>query len=302
MVAILVLRMNKGILTGIGAYFLWGFFPIYFKLLHDVPSIQIVAHRLLWSLVFLLIITTIRKEWGGLLVAWQLRTILITATASCLLTINWLVYIWGVNSGYILQTSLGYFINPLVNVLLGVVFMREKLPLSKWIPVGLATLGVLYLTVSYGKLPWISLALAFSFGLYGLIKKLSPLNSLHGLTMETILLFLPSLGYLLYAEIQAVGVLGHASISINILLAMAGIVTAVPLLLFSTAARNLELSTLGLLQYIAPTLQFLIGLFIYREPFTTERIIGFGIIWTALIIFSIGSLYERRRALSTTLV
>lgn len=289
--------MNKGIWSGVGAYFLWGFFPIYFKLLQSIPSLQIVAHRLVWSFVFLGLVVSIRRDWAGIKAGLKVRTLLITFLASCLLTVNWLIYIWGVNAGYILETSLGYFINPLVNVLLGVIILREKLSLSKWIPVGLATIGVLYLTISYGRLPWIALALAFSFGFYGLIKKMSPLNSLHGLTVETAILFIPGLVFLYFMETQGTGSFGHIANGETILLGLAGIVTAIPLLLFSTAARNLPLSTLGLLQYIAPTLQFLIGIFLYAEPFTIERLVGFGIIWTALILFSVGGAYDRKKAL-----
>ncbi|MBE0697265.1 MAG: EamA family transporter RarD [Anaerolineaceae bacterium] len=290
--------MNKGISSGIAAYFIWGFFPIYFKLLHDVQALQIVAHRLVWSLVFLSIIIVVRKDWAGLKAGLKPRTLLITLLAGCLLSVNWLIYVWGVNSGFILEASLGYFINPLVNVLLGVIFLRERLPLSKWIPVGLAATGVLYLTLSYGRLPWIALALAFTFGLYGLIKKLSPLNSLDGLTLETAILFIPSLGYLLIVETQGTGAIGHMGLPITGLLAVSGVVTAIPLLLFATAARNIPLSTLGLLQYIAPTLQFFIGVWIYNEEFTHERMIGFGIIWLALLLFSLNGLYQRRKTLS----
>lgn len=292
--------MNKGIWSGLGAYFIWGFFPIYFKLLQAVPAIQIVAHRLTWSLVFMIIVVTLVKEWAGVKAGLRPRTLLITLLASILLTLNWLVYIWGVNSGYILEASLGYFINPLVNVLLGVVFLRERLPVSKWIAVGVATVGVLYLTVSYGKLPWISLALAVSFGLYGFIKKLSPLNSLHSLTLETALLFLPMLGYLVFLEGQGTGAFGHLPLTSNILLALTGIITAVPLLLFSYAARNIPLSTLGLIQYITPTMQFFIGVWIYGEEFTHVRLIGFSIIWVALAIFSISGVFQLRKALSSS--
>lgn len=297
--------MDKGLLSGIGAYFFWGFFPIYFKLLESVPAFQIVAHRLLWSFLFFALIVAIRRDWAGIKAGFHPKILLITVAAGLILTVNWLIYIWGVNSGYILETSLGYFINPLVNVLLGVVFFREKLPVSKWTPVGLATIGVLYLTISYGRLPWIALGLAFSFGLYGLLKKLTPLNSLHSLSVETMVLFVPALVYLIYVERQAAGSFLHATASINILLIMAGFVTAIPLLLFSTAAHSISLSTLGLLQYIAPTLQFLIGIVVFHESFTQEKLIGFGIIWCALIIYTISSVKERRKARSideTTLI
>jgi chloramphenicol-sensitive protein RarD len=290
--------MNKGIWSGIAAYFLWGFFPIYFKLLHVVPAIQIVAHRLVWSLLFLAIVIGVRKEWAGFKAGLKPRTILITLLAGCLLSLNWSIYVWGVNSGFILESSLGYFINPLVNVLLGVIVFRERLPFSKWIPIGLAALGVLYLTLSYGRLPWIALALAFTFGFYGLIKKLSPLNSLYGLTLETAILFIPSLGYLFLMEAQGQGAIGNMGLPITGLLAISGIITAIPLLLFATAARNIPLSTLGLLQYISPTLQFFIGVWVYKEEFTYVSMIGFGIIWLALLLFSLSELIQRKKLLS----
>ncbi len=168
--------MRKGAWSAVAAYFLWGFFPIYFKLMGSAPAGQIVAHRLAWSLVFLAVVVTIRKEWGALRTGLHKRALLISTLAGGLLTVNWLIYIWGVNSGHILEASLGYFINPLVSVLLGVLFFRERHPLIKWISIGLAALGVVYLTVSYGQLPWIALGLAFTFGLYGMVKKLSPLD------------------------------------------------------------------------------------------------------------------------------
>jgi len=288
---------NKGIWLGIGAYACWGVLPIFWKAIQDVPAVQIVAHRLAWSLVFLTIVLTLRSGWSGMLSALNRRNLMIYSAAAVLLTLNWLVYIWGVNAGFIVETSLGYFINPLVSVLLGVIFMRERLSPAKWIPVGLAAIGVIYLTISYGSLPWISLALAFTFGLYGLFKKLSPLGSLNGLTLETGVLFVPAVLYLVYLETQGTGAFGHIPFWQNVLLALSGVVTAVPLLLFAGAARSIPLSTVGLLQYIAPTLQFILGVFVYNEPFTLEKLVGYAIIWLALLIFSVGGVYERNRYL-----
>jgi chloramphenicol-sensitive protein RarD len=292
--------MNKGIWYGIAAYAIWGLFPLYWKAITDVPPFQIVAHRLVWSLVFLVLVILLRKDWAGLLPALKGRTLLVYTAAACILTVNWLVYVWAVNSGFVVETSLGYFINPLVSVLMGVVFLREKLSTGKLIPVLIATAGVLYLTISYGSLPWISLALAFTFALYGLLKKLSPLGSLHGLTIETAILFIPSVIYLLFMESQGSGSLGHAGPLTTFLIVFAGVVTALPLLLFSSAARSIPLTTVGLLQYIAPTLQFLLGVVVYREHFSQDKLIGFGLIWLALLLFSVGGLYDRRRALSSS--
>mgnify|MGYP001030623752 FL=1 len=288
--------MNRGVWYAVGAYLLWGLLPIYWKALQTVPALQILNHRVVWSLGFLASILLVRRDWEPLRLALKSRRILLIYLAtSCLLGVNWLTYIWGVNAGFIVETSLGYFINPLVSVLLGVVFLREKLRPGQWIPVGLAALGVIYLTISYQKLPWIALVLAFTFGLYGLIKKIAPLNSLHSLALETALLFVPSLAYLLWAEAQGSGAFGHASIGTTLLLVFTGVVTALPLLLFGAGARLIPLSLIGLLQYLAPTLQFLIGVLIYGEPFTRERMIGFGIIWVALVIYTLEGVLAKQR-------
>jgi chloramphenicol-sensitive protein RarD len=288
--------MNKGVVCAAGTYLMWGFFPIFFKALNAVPADQIVAHRFAWSFLFLILLVVLRGEFVALRASLNLRTVLIYLGAGVLLVFNWGLYVWGVINGHVVETSLGYFINPLVSVVLGMIFLRERLRPLQWIPLGLAASGVLYLTISHGKLPWISLGLAFSFGFYGLIKKLAPLGSLHGLTLETGTLFLVALGYLLIAEARGVGSFGHVDWPTNLLLALSGMITAVPLLLFATSARSVSLSTLGLMQYIAPTLQFLIGVFLYNEAFTTSRLIGFSMIWMALILFSVESLITARQA------
>lgn len=287
---------RTGVLFGIGAYLSWGFFPIYFKALQSVPPLQIMFHRVVWSFLFLAVVLSLRRSWPQVTrAARSKRTVLIYALAGVLLATNWLVYIYGVNSNQVVETSLGYFINPLVSVALGVIFLRERLRPLQWLPVGLAALGVIYLTVQVGSLPWIALALAFSFGFYGLLKKLSPLSSLPGLTMETAAIFLPALFYLGWAEIQGRGALGHAGLWVNVLLVVSGIVTALPLLMFAKAARSIPLWAIGLLQYIAPTVQFLIGVLLYNEPFDQTHLIGFSIIWLALLIFSAEGFFARRR-------
>ncbi len=220
------------------------------------------------------------------------------ALAATLLSINWLTYIWGVNAGYVVETSLGYFINPLVSVLLGVVFLGEKLRPLQWIPVSLAAAGVIYLTLGYGSLPWIALVLAFTFGLYGLIKKTAPLGSLFGLTLETGLILLPALGYILVLQATGHGALGSITPGVTVLLLLTGVVTVIPLLLFASGVRLIPLTVLGLLQFVAPTLQFLSGVLLFGEPFTHTRLIGFSIIWLALIIFSAENLLNRRRTLA----
>ena len=278
--------MKKGVWFVFGSYVLWGFFPIYFKALHIVSAFQIVAHRFIWSFLFLLLLVVLRREVGALRTAIRPRILLIYLGAGAVLAVNWTTYVWSVNNGYLVEASLGYFINPLVSVLLGILFLREKLRPAQWLPVGIAAAGVVFLTVSYGGLPWVSLVLAVSFGLYGLIKKTAPLGSLQGLTIETAMLILPAAGFLLYSEANGTGDFGHMGLTISLLLAFTGVVTAIPLLLFAAGTPKVPLSTVGLLQYISPTLQFITGVFIFRETFTQEHLIGFAIIWLALAIFS----------------
>jgi chloramphenicol-sensitive protein RarD len=216
------------------------------------------------------------------------------ALAAVLIGVNWLTYVWAVNAGFIVETSLGYFITPLISVLLGVVFLRERLRLWQWVPILLVLTGVLYLTLVYGSLPWIALTLACTFGLYGLVKKIAPLDSVGGLTLETGLLLVPALLYLLYAERAGQGAFLHLGTATDALLVGAGLVTTVPLIMFAAAAQRIPLSLVGILQYIAPTLQFLVGVLVYEEPFTSSQFIGFGIVWTALIIFGVeGTLAHR---------
>lgn len=285
---------RKGLLLGFGAYLIWGFFPLYFKALASIPSSQILAHRFVWSFLLLTFILAQRKEWQAFVKHLRnKKTLAIYALAGSLLALNWGTYVWAVNAGFVLEASLGYFINPLVNVLLGVLFLRERLRWSQWLPVGIAAVGVAYLTIQYHKLPWIALTLAFSFGLYGLVKKVAPLSSLYGLTLETMVLFIPAVLYLTQQEMNGAGGFGHATLWVNVLVLLSGVITVIPLLMFGSAARLIPLWTMGLLQYIAPTCQFLLGVLIFHEPFTTERLIGFAMIWLALLIFSTERLWFR---------
>ncbi len=288
--------MNKGVLYGAGAYLIWGFFPLYFKALQSVPALEIMFHRVVWSFVFLILVIIIRQEWKQYLKAISSpKTLLIYLMAAGLLAANWLVYIYGVNTNRIVETSLGYFINPLFSVALGVFFLRERLRPAQWLPIGLAAIGVIYLTVQVGSLPWIALALAVSFGLYGLLKKIAPLNALSGLTLETGILFTPGLIYLTLLESQGVGAFSHNGWELTFLLALTGVVTALPLLMFATAARSIPLYLVGILQYIAPTCQFLLGVFLYHESFSASQLIGFTIIWSALVIYSLEGIIMRHR-------
>jgi chloramphenicol-sensitive protein RarD len=287
--------MNKGILNGIAAYAMWGVFPIYWKLLHKVPALQVIGHRISWSFVLLILFIVFTRQWRNFQsAALTAKTVGIYAVAGVLLTINWLVYVWGVNAGFIVETSLGYFINPLLSVLLGVIFLHERLRPAQWIPVALATAGVTYLTDAYGRLPWIALSLAFSFGFYGFVKKLAPLGSLYGLTLETGIVFPMALLYLAFVGSNGTGAFLHEGAQIDFLLIGAGVVTTIPLLMFASAARQIPLTVVGLLQYIAPTMQFLIGVFLYKVPFDHAHLIGFGIVWIALIIFWVENFVANR--------
>jgi chloramphenicol-sensitive protein RarD len=277
--------MNKGIFNGIAAYALWGFFPIYWKLLQHVPALQLLGHRIAWSFLMLLAVIFITKQWNEFRATLNAHTFRIYLIAALLIGVNWLTYVWAVNAGFIVETSLGYFINPLLSVLMGVLFLRERLRPAQWIPVALAAIGVAYLTFAYGQLPWIALLLAFTFGFYGLVKKLAPLGSLFGLTLETGILFLPAFVYLGIVESTNTAAFLHSGITSDLLMVGAGLVTTIPLLMFASAAKEMPLMMIGVLQYIAPTIQFLIGVFIYEETFDQSRLIGFSIVWLALIIF-----------------
>ena len=287
--------MSKGIWNALTVYVMWGFFPIYWKLLQDVPALQVIGHRIGWSFLLLMTVILFTKQWKDFRsVALKPKIIGIYAIAGILLSVNWLIYVWGVNSGFIVETSLGYFINPLISVLLGVVFLHERLRAMQWIPIGLAAAGVIYLTVTYGRLPWIALSLAFSFGIYGLVKKLAPLGSLYGLTLETALVFPIAFVYLAFAQSTGAGAFLQNNLVTDILLIGTGVVTSIPLLLFASAVRQIPLTMIGILQYIAPTLQFLIGVFLYHEPFDQSRLIGFSLVWLALIIFWVENYFANR--------
>lgn len=286
--------MNKGILYGIGAYVFWGFFPIYWKLLHHVPAIQLIGHRIIWSFLLLIVVILFTKQWTEFRKTVNVKVFRIYTIAALLIGVNWFLYVWAVNANFIVETSLGYFINPLLSVLMGVIFLKERLRFAQWIPVILAAIGVTYLTFVYGRLPYIALSLALSFGLYGLVKKLSPLGSLYGLTIETGILFIPALMYLIVMQANNTAAFLNTGITSDLLMIGAGLVTTIPLLMFASAARSIPLWVVGLLQYIAPTLQFLIGIFIYKEPFSHNQLIGFSIVWTALIVFLVENYLANR--------
>lgn len=285
-----------GIGSAFLAFFIWGFLPLYLKLLGSLGSWEILAHRMVWSLLFLAGLLTVLKQWRWLKPTLRSRRLIVLSTvAALLLSANWITYIWAVNSGFIVNASLGYFINPLISVLLGFLFLQERMRSVQWLSVALAASGVFYLTISMGELPWIALVLGFSFGFYGLLRKQSVLNSPNGLTLETMILSLPALAYLLWLEADGSGAFLHSSLSQNLLMIGTGVITATPLLLFAHAAQRIPLATLGLLQYTAPSIQLLLGVFLYDEPFGGDRMIAFGLIWTALAIYSGEGLLRMRR-------
>lgn len=287
--------MNKGIWYALGAYLTWGLFPIYWKLLAGIPALQLLGHRIFWSFLLLFGIVLFARQVKVFRASLNRRVLLIYSVAAVLIAINWLTYVWAVGAGFIVETSLGYFINPLLAVLFGVIFLRERLRPLQWLPIGLAAVGVLYLTFAYGSLPWVALTLAFSFAFYGLVKKTAPLGALHGLTLETGILFLPAIAFLLFSEFSGTGAFMHTSPLQDAMLIGAGLVTVIPLWMFSTAAQRIPLTMIGILQYVNPTMQFLLGVLIYKEPFDHRRLIGFGVVWVALILFGLEGYFSQRR-------
>jgi chloramphenicol-sensitive protein RarD len=284
-----------GVLSGLAAYSLWGLFPLYFPLLEPAGGLEIVAHRVLWSLVFVALLVTVVRRWSMVRAAFaDARSLLILGGAAVLVSCNWLVFVYGVNSGQVVETSLGYFINPLVSVLLGVVVFAERLRPLQWVAVGIAAVAVAVLTIDYGRPPWIALALASTFGLYGLMKKLVRVEAAPGLLVETTLVALPAAVVLGVLHADGAGTFGTEGAGHSLLLVSSGIATAVPLLLFAAAARRIPLSTVGLLQYLTPLMQLAIGVFVYDEPMPAARLAGFVIVWVALAVFTADSLRHAR--------
>lgn len=285
-----------GILAAAGAFILWGILPVYWKLLQAASAAEILCHRMVWSLLLTLGLV---YAYGRQKILWQAmrdrRTLLFFTATALLLTVNWLLYIWAVNAGFIVEASLGYFINPLISVLFGMIFFRERMRPVQWLALFSAASGVLYLTVYYGRFPWISLVLAVSFAIYGLLHKKTAMAALDGLCLETAVVFLPALFFLVGLELRQGGSFWHMGLAGSLLLAGAGIVTTVPLLLFGYAAQKIPLSSLGLVQYLAPSISLLIGVFVYGEDFSRPRMIGFCLIWLALGLYMAENLIIRLR-------
>ena len=289
---------GAGLAAAISAFTIWGVLPLYLKPLQALSALEIMSHRIVWCCLLVFAWLAVRGELDAVrsaLADRKVRTRLVATAA--LISVNWLIYVWAVGNGHVIDASLGYFINPLFSVVLGVMVLGERLNRAQRFAVALAVVGVVYLAIVAGRPPWIALALAASFGLYGLIRKVVAVEAVPGLATETLLLAPFALGFLLWVEAQGTGALGHAPAHINALLLGSGLVTALPLALFSYGARSIPLSTVGLVQYIGPTLQFLLGVWIFHEPFTRERGIGFVFIWAALVIYAADGLWRNRRQL-----
>ena len=286
-----------GVVYAAAAFLIWGISPIYWKALRTLPALEIILHRMVWSFFFLLPLIIMMRRWQEFIGALRNhRTLLMLLFTALIVGGNWLLYIWAVNHDRLLQASLGYYINPLVNVVLGMVFLKERLRRPQILAVVLAAAAVIYLTVYYGEFPWIALTLGVTFGLYGLIRKVAPVGSLVGLTVETLWLSIPALVYLFYLDSRGQGSIFRVSLKTDLMLMGCALVTAIPLLFFTLGARRLYLSTVGLLQYIAPSCMFVLAVFLFREPFSNAQVVTFILIWTALAIYSTDSVrYYRRK-------
>ena len=288
---------KAGLLYGVAAYLCWGFFPLYWPLLEPASATEVLAHRIVWTLVFCVGLLTITRKWGAFRAILRQRRLMVPlAFASVVITINWGAFIWGVTNGHVIETSLGYFINPLMTVLLGVFVLGESLRRLQWVAVALGTLAVVVLTVDYGRPPWVALVLATSFATYGFLKKRANLGTIEALSVETTILTPFAIAYLVFLGVTGTLTFGHEGALNTVLLMGTGIVTGIPLLMFGAAATRLSLTTIGILQYLGPILQFIFGLTIFGEEMGTARWVGFVIVWSALVIFTYDALSNRRRA------
>lgn len=285
--------MNPGLAATIGAFAIWGVFPLYWKQVQEVPSLEIMAHRLVWCTIFVwagLFLFQRQRWWRPLLADRRVRWSLLASGS--LIGVNWWLYIWAVNNGHIVESSLGYFINPLVNIALGTILLKERLNPWQWASLALAATGVAWLTLHFGRPPWIALALAFSFGTYGLLRKMSTVGAIHGLAMETAMLFPIALCVLIGLQLNGQTHFGSKLWPQDVFLVFGGIATAVPLILFAFGAQRIPYSMVGFIQYLAPSMQLSIGVLVYDEPFDSGRAIGFSLIWVALLIYAGNGLYR----------
>jgi chloramphenicol-sensitive protein RarD len=289
--------MQSGILFAALAFLCWGLFPLYFHAINEVPPLQILAHRMVWSLLFLVIVLAVRRQWAWLSLVRKPKVLMSFVASAFFLSANWGIYIWAVNSGHVIESSLGYFINPLVNIMFGSLLLKERMRPGQWGAIGVAALGVAWLTWQSGSLPWIALLLACTFGIYGLLRKIAALGALEGLSFETMVLFPLALVYVVWLTLHGQNAfLNTNSDTTRLLLVAAGPITAIPLLLFAAGARQIPLSMLGLLQYLSPTLQFLLGVWLFHEHFDAGKLAGFVLIWAALALFAAEGLLKRSQA------
>ena len=280
-------RSNTGLCSALGAFLIWGLLPLYWKTISSAIPLEILCHRITWSTVATLLLLVLWRKTGTLLaVLKDTKVVLRFVLTALLLSVNWLIYIWAVNNDYIVESSLGYFINPLINVLLGVFFLKERLRIPQWIAMLMAFIGVCYLTFGYGHFPWIAIVLALTFAFYGLLRKTAPLPSLEGLCLETAILFIPALLTLVFLASQGESDFIQQNTNGRLFLAGTGIVTSLPLLFFGYAAQKIPLSTLGIIQYMAPSLQLCIGIFVYGESFPKEQMIGYALVWCGLLVYA----------------
>ena len=287
---------SKGLLAAIGAFTLWGLLPLYLKALAPASPVEILCHRIVWSVVATFLLLLMGRKAGKLRHLFLDKKVLLPVIlSSILISGNWVTYIWAVNNDFIVEASLGYFINPLVNVLLGMFFLKERLRRGQWLAVFFAFSGVCYLTFFYGQFPWIALFLAFSFAFYGLLRKISPLPSIEGLCMETTLLSVPAIFVLIYLALQGQADFIHQDNTGRLLLVGTGIITSLPLILFAFAAQRMPLSTLGIVQYLGPTLQLCIGIFVYGENFPAKQMAGFGLVWCGILFYAAEGIVVRLR-------
>lgn len=271
----------------LAAYITWGILPLYWKALKHVPAGEILAHRILWSFVFLVLFNVLRKRWPEVKKSYaHARNRLSSLVSALIIGAVWFIYIWAINANFVVEASMGYYINPLISVLLGMIFLKERLTFWQNVAFALAVLGVAYMTVLYGRFPWIAISLAVLFGLYGLLRKVSQVGSLTGLTAETAVLSPLALSYMIILAVRGQSAVKGASMTTCLLLLGAGVVTAVPLVWFARGARRIPLSMIGFFQYLAPTISLFLGIFIFKEPFTMTHLVSFGLIWAALVIFT----------------
>lgn len=288
------MKNNLGLIYALAAYTWWGFIPIFWKQLDHVGSAEIVMHRMVWSCVLVVSLIVLMKQWRQFSALFSQPKILFRLfIASSLISINWGVFIWAVNNGHLVETSMGYFINPLVSVLLGVIFFSERLRKGQLFALSIAMLGVLYMVIAYGAFPWVSLTLAITFALYGVAKKSISVPATHGMAVETLFFVIPALAYIAYIQSDGTGQFTDSSFNTGMLI-LGGLFTLIPLLLFAAAAKRVTMTVLGMTQYIGPSLQLIIGVFLYGEPFGSDRMISFGLIWLALVVYSVDQIRHQR--------